>query len=206
MASAEFIDDKWKNPRYGFQCLHYSVSEGAKFLDLVILNKTRHQGTLRVKTIEAEAKENEDFKPVDQEIRFSEGQATAFVKIEIIDDDSWEPDEDFYVQLYDPNTLEELEGRDTKTRITIIDDDKPGFVSFESNQTITTLAQTGVAYVHLKRENGSDGVVTVYFKTEELDKTENTARDGKDYVGKRGTITFEPQETSKTIEIEIIPH
>ena len=73
MASAEFIDDKWKNPRYGFQCLHYSVSEGAKFLNLVILNKTRHQGTLRVKTIEAEAKENEDFKPVDLDIRFSEG-------------------------------------------------------------------------------------------------------------------------------------
>lgn len=48
------------------------------------------------------------------------------MKIEIIDDDSWEPDEDFYVQLYDPDTSEELEGQDTKTRITIIDDDKPG--------------------------------------------------------------------------------
>lgn len=55
------------------------------------------------------------------------------MKIEILDDEECEPDEDFYVQLYDPNTLEELEGRDTKTRITIIDDDKPGFISFKSN-------------------------------------------------------------------------
>ena len=43
-----------------------------------------------------------------------------------MDDDNWEPDEDFFVQLYNPSTGEELTGQDTKTRVTIIDDDKPG--------------------------------------------------------------------------------
>jgi hypothetical protein len=28
-AHAEFIDDKFKNPMYGFNCLHYSVSEAS---------------------------------------------------------------------------------------------------------------------------------------------------------------------------------
>ena len=48
------------------------------------------------------------------------------VDVGIMDDDNWEPDEDFFVQLYNVDTGEELQGQDTKTRVTIIDDDKPG--------------------------------------------------------------------------------
>ena len=44
MVSTEFIDDKLKNAEYGFQCLHYSVSEAAKFLNIIIENKTRSKG------------------------------------------------------------------------------------------------------------------------------------------------------------------
>lgn len=48
--------------------------------------------------------------------------------MEIIDDDGWEPDEDFYVVLYDINDEDkkQLYGDNTKTKITILDDDKPG--------------------------------------------------------------------------------
>ena len=35
------------------------------------------------------------------------------VSIKICDDEAWEPDEDFYVELYDEQTGERLEGEDT---------------------------------------------------------------------------------------------
>lgn len=39
-AHAEYIEDKFKNPMYGFNCLHYSVSEASGSLQVMILNKT----------------------------------------------------------------------------------------------------------------------------------------------------------------------
>ena len=60
--------------------------------------------------------------------------------VTINDDDNWVPDEDFFVQLYDPNSMAELQGKDTRTRVTIIDDDKPGQISFEETKGIKVLA------------------------------------------------------------------
>jgi len=58
------------------------------------------------------------------------------VQIRIHDDDIWEPDKDFYVELYDPNeeTKPRLEGDDTKTIVTIIDEDNPGIIGFDSRE------------------------------------------------------------------------
>ena len=56
--------------------------------------------------------------------------------MKIIDDDGWEPDEDFYVELYDKTTGNRLIGEDTRTRVTILDDDKPGMLVFEEKQQI----------------------------------------------------------------------
>jgi hypothetical protein len=63
---------------------------------------------------------------VKETLEFKQGDTVKFITVKIRDDDNWEPDEDFYVQLYDPNTMEELQGQDCRTRVTIIDDDKPG--------------------------------------------------------------------------------
>ena len=52
------------------------------------------------------------------------------MEIEILDDDGWEPDEDFYVEIYDTETLDKLPGDDTMCTVTIIDDDKPGILGF----------------------------------------------------------------------------
>jgi len=39
-----------------------------------------------------------------KKITFKSGQAEAEVFVKIIDDDGWEPDEDFFVELYDNGT------------------------------------------------------------------------------------------------------
>jgi hypothetical protein len=37
---AEFLDESTKNQNFGFNCLHYSVSEAAQQLRVMVLNKT----------------------------------------------------------------------------------------------------------------------------------------------------------------------
>lgn len=54
------------------------------------------------------------------------------------------------------------------------------------------------------RKNGSDGKVTVDYKTIELDKSEHTATAGIDYEHVEGTLVFEQNQTTATIEIPIL--
>jgi len=96
-ALADNIEEKSKNQDYGFKCLHYSVSESSKSLKVIILNKKKNSGRVRVKTIDAEAIAGEDYGAVDQVLEFKDGDATNFIEVKIFDDESWEPDEDFHI-------------------------------------------------------------------------------------------------------------
>jgi solute carrier family 8 (sodium/calcium exchanger) len=201
---ADGFDEKEKNPNFGFKCLHYSVSEASGSIRILIDNKKRTAGTVRVCTIDAEAKAGDDYEEVKQNLEFKNGQAEGFIEVKIRDDDNWEPDEDFYVQLYDPNTLQELEGRDTKTKVTIIDDDKPGQICFEESKAIKAIASEKVAEIVISRKNGSDGEVKVDYETIQLDTSSHTATPGLDYVHVKDTLVFIQGETSKIITIEIL--
>lgn len=101
---ASKIDDKLKNPDFGFKCLHYSVSEANKFILINIINKRNVKCEVAVRTIDGEAIDGEDYNGIDETISFEKGENEKGVKIGIIDDEGWEPDEDFYVELYNPNS------------------------------------------------------------------------------------------------------
>lgn len=80
-----------------------------------------------VKTVSDTATEFDDFIPIDYELKIPP-KSKEIVAVEIVDDDGWEPDEDFFIILYnlmDPEK-KQLFGDNTRTRITILDDDKPG--------------------------------------------------------------------------------
>ncbi len=153
---AENVEDFKKNIDFGFRCLHYSVSEGAGFIEVIVNNKSKTQCSIGVRTVDGEAKEGDDYGKVDEIINFEDGQETGSVSISIVDDEDWEPDEDFYVELYDPHSRISLEGIDTKTTITIIDDDKPGILSFET-RSVKVIAKEGKAMIKVIRQHGSDG-------------------------------------------------
>lgn len=88
------------------------------------------------KDLEAEA--GKDFDVVDEIITFGKGDTSKSIAVKIYDDDNWEPDEDFLIQLVDIETGEKLNGMDTETRVTIIDDDKPGQIAFENHNYQST--------------------------------------------------------------------
>jgi hypothetical protein len=63
-----------------------------------------------------------------------ENTSEQIVKVPIIDNDDWEPDLDFLVELYEldhPNA-NRLAGDDTLCRVTILDEDTPGSFGFEN--------------------------------------------------------------------------
>merc|ERR1719454_2697292 len=188
-AHADQLDEHVKNESFGFQCLHYSVSESSGKLTIAVVNKKRQAGSVRACTIDGDAKANEDYIPFDG----------------INDDDNWEPDEDFFVQLYEPNTNEELVGQDTKTRVTIIDDDKPGQICFENTKGIKVAPTEEVCEVKVIRKNGSDGRVTVDYETIQLGHQEHVAQAGKHYEETRGQLVFENTQTAKTVKVKLIP-
>ena len=56
----------------------------------------------------------------------------------------------------------------------------------------------------IERRNGSDGRVTVDFKTIELDDSTHTATAGIDFEHVETTVVFDAGETLKTMEVPII--
>jgi len=94
------------------------------------------------------------------------------VYVEIIDNDEWEPDLDFLVELYDKETGKRLEGDDTRTRVTILDEDSPGIIGFEITQLSVSKDQDYIE-VLIKREKGSDGVIKCICRTEALNDEDN---------------------------------
>jgi hypothetical protein len=66
-------------------------------LRVIVVNKQKSAGKVRVRTIDAEALAGEDYEAVDKELVFKAGEAQLSIDVKIHDDDSWEPDEDFHI-------------------------------------------------------------------------------------------------------------
>ena len=63
----------------------------------------------------------------------SKSENEKSVSIKIFDNNDWQPDMEFCVELYDPNSTDmaRFDGDDTKCRVTILDEDFPGKISFD---------------------------------------------------------------------------
>jgi solute carrier family 8 (sodium/calcium exchanger) len=194
---------KFLSPIVGFKCLHYSVSEGIGKINVKFINKTGREMEVGVRTIEDTANEGTDFEKIDTIVEFGDGQKEQFVEVRIVNDDAFEPNEDFYIELYDPETKERLPGSDTRTKVTIIDDDKPGKLGF-SSRFIKIRGIDKFAKIKILRQEGTDGSISVKFRTKELTDASLKAEPGIDYTPVTGTIKFEQGENEKEIMIPIL--
>ena len=120
-----------------------------------------------------------------------------------LDDIKYEPDEDFLVEIYDPENNKRLEGADTLTKVTIIDSDSPGKVGFKHKVT-EVKANERAAMIVVIRKHGSTGQISVRFKTEEVEEGSRHAIDGVEFTPISGTIVFEEGEISKQIIIPVL--
>lgn len=88
MNLAQHLNEKERHPEFGFQCLHYAVSESSQFLNVKILNKMKKPSRVGIRTVEIEdgAKSGKDFDPVDEVMEFVK-EDFKLMQITIKDDD-----------------------------------------------------------------------------------------------------------------------
>ena len=169
-----------------------------------IVNKSKLACSVRVRSRQDTATEDEDYEKVDRVLEFNKDEGYQEINVKIHDDEEWEPDEDFFLDLYDAKTNTRLIGGDTTTKITIIDDDKPGDLVFEEKRSLKHPANQNICRVRVNRINGSDGPIKVNYRTVELDKSDKTAIEGVHFTGVKGVLEFEANQIEKTIEIPIL--
>ena len=80
----------------------------------------------RVETIDGSAKEQEDYEPLNEMLTFEPDEREKEVSVKIVDDNQWEPDEEFFVKLtlVPGKESEDVRlGRTSIMEITILNDD-----------------------------------------------------------------------------------
>lgn len=73
-ALASSVDDKLKSENFGFNCLHYSVSEASGSISVMVINKKKTAGRVRIMTVDAEAKAGGDYEKIDEVLEFNKGE------------------------------------------------------------------------------------------------------------------------------------
>lgn len=147
--------------------------------------------------------EDDDYKPIDKVITLAAGEAETKVPIEIVDDDKWEPDETFYVNLEParevaPGGTRPHVGTYDRTEVTILNDDNPGMLGFEQDR-VPCHEGCGEVELTIVRRHGSDGEVSVRWST-----NPDTAVAPQDFEACEGVAVFAPAETSATISVPIV--
>jgi len=61
------------------------------------------------RTVDDSAKAGTDYESKDNVVQMDKKDTEFVIKIPIIDDDAWQPDLDFFIELYDPNMTDDGE-------------------------------------------------------------------------------------------------
>ena len=108
------------------------------------------------------------------------------------------------MEIYDPATGNRLMGEDTRTRVTILDDDKPGMLVFEEKQTMKHAANDAECIVTVNRVQGTDGKIKVKYQTVPMGSGDQQAKPGIDFEEVSGELEFLHMESKKEIVIPVI--
>jgi len=179
-----------------------AVMESVGIYKINVIRHGRMDETVKVRleTIDGSAVEEEDYKPLNETLTFEPNERTKEIGLEIVDDNQWEPDEEFFVKLtLIPQESENIRlGRTSIMEITILNDDEPGTITFEKRGYLVK-ESCGEAEIAVLRQNGADGEISIKWRT--IDKS---AVSGKDYTGGEDMVEFKHGETNQVIKIPII--
>jgi len=213
---AEEGEPTTKKTTIQFAALSYAVVENAGTREVFVERSGNLEKKARVKfsTREGTAKAGLDYVERSDELIFEPGVKLLPIALQIVDDTAFETDEEFYVDLRDPEIIDggeespsvdasmytaELGSKPTVT-VVIIDDDLPGQLRFKGDDrgddqlTIKEGPDDFTVNLVVERNNGCSGQVTCEYKTEDA-----TAQAGIDYEAMEGTLVFENGMIQQTI-------
>lgn len=189
LTQIEAIDDDF-TPRVCFDPNHYTVMENCGSVDIRVVRLGDFSGHVSVdyQTQDGSAEAGADYISQNGTITFTPGISERFINIDIIDDDIFEEDESFYIQLSNP-TNGALLGPASLCTVMILDDDHAGFFSFlePEHDLIETI---GAYELKVVRTSGARGVVAIPYWTED-----GTAKGGKAYESQSDQLIFHDNET-----------
>ncbi|ODM88768.1 Sodium/calcium exchanger 1 [Orchesella cincta] len=157
---------------------------------------------IRVESFDGTAKAGSDYVQINEQIVFGPYAKERELTVKIIDDNQWEPDEEFFLRLsiiddgYDRRDV--VLGRLPIMEIIILNDDEPGVLSFRKRGLLVK-ESCQFACIDVERTNGADGDISVNYRT-----IDGSAKSPNDYQGSEGTLVFKHGETLRTIEIPIV--
>jgi len=108
-----------------------------------------------------------DYDHFDQVITMNKKDTERVIDITIHDNQDWQPDLVFYIELYDVNSNAKLHGDDTECKITILDEDFPGKLAFDKTE-IQASRNQDIINIVVKRIEGNDGIISCTLRTEPL--------------------------------------
>ena len=152
--------------------------------------------TVDYQTVSVTAVENSDFLSKSGTLTFNPGVASQTIEITIVDSDTAELTETLQILLTNLQVESNLVTLpDPQSEITILDDDQ----ILISINDVSVDEDAGSAQLTVSLDQPIGASVTVSYNTSAL-----TATAGTDYLESSGTITFNANETTKTITIDII--
>jgi hypothetical protein len=137
-----------------------------------------------------------DYAATSGTLTFTAGQTTKTVDVTVNGDDTHESDETFTLDLSNASNANILDGSGLGT---ITNDDPVPDVSIDDQSITEGNAGTSTLTFNVTLSHASGETVTVDYTTN--DGTAATA--DSDYVAAAGTVTFDPGQTSKTVDVTV---
>jgi len=195
-ATGTIIDD---DPPPAISISDASAKEGDDAITFPVTLSAASSRRVSVKyaTANGTAMAAEDFVQTAGVLEFRAGQTSAGIAVPLLDDTVAEADETFTMQLSEP---QEATSADADAVATIVDDDTPPLTVPEISVTDASAgeAEPSMTFtVTLSAASSTD--VTVAYAT-----ASGTARAGKDYNGKTGTLTIPAGQTARTIPVRLL--
>jgi solute carrier family 8 (sodium/calcium exchanger) len=191
-----------------FAAASYAIVEGAGKVTVQVLREgdVSKEATIEYATVDgtatggAQPGDGADYETVSAGIlTFAPGQTAQDLAITIYDDDDFEDDETFTIELKRVVTGDASLGEMRSTRITIINDDFPGTFHL-TEEDIMVKATCGTCKITVERVFGCSGAVSMTYTT-----IDGSALAGKDYTKVEGKLEWAHKDVEpKTIEIPIL--
>jgi len=152
-----------------------------------------------VRTNDGSAKTNRDFKAISEIVTFESGEASKEIVIEILDNNLFEGNKSFEIELLYPWNMNL--GENKKAAVYITDDEKlpeAGRISWKTLEESVEEANNTYSF-ELLREGNLSGEVIVNYATRD-----ETALASIDYQPKNGSVKFLDGEATKQIQVSLV--
>lgn len=188
---------------FTFSAVSYAAPENAGAVSITVLRQgsTSVAATVDYDITDGSAQAGTHYTKTQGTLSFSAGEASKTFSVQVNDNTTIEGNKTATLKLLKPTAAAVL-GTATSVPLTIVDNEATstasGSVLF-SAESYSAVEKDERATITVLRRNGYERTITVKYTT-----GDSTATGGSDYTISSGTMTFAPNESSKTFVVPIL--